>query len=203
MWKSGLKGAVLAGILVLALGVGAFAQNNWGQKLTGQTESVTGTVVAVDLEAPTTSVTIKAGEENLVVELGPVWVLEDFPFKEGDTITVVGERVNNGTMVAYSLNRTDDNGNTVTLTLRDANGKPTWNGSAGPKRGNKYRNRNQVTTQSTNQGTSGNVHQSGPQNGSGNQWGQGQQGQNNPNQGQGNQHQSGPQDGSGNQWGRK
>ena len=198
MWKSGLKGILLSGILILALGVGAFAQNNWGQKLTGQTEAVTGTVIAVDLEAPTTGVTIKLGEENLVVELGPVWVLEDFRFKEGDTITVVGERVSGGTMVAYSISRTDENGNTVSLTLRDANGKPTWSGSSGAKRGNKYRNRNQVTTQET----SGNAYQSGPQNGSGNQWGQGQQEQNNQNQGQGSQHQSGPQDGSGNQWGR-
>jgi len=194
-----LLGIVLAGILVLALGVGALAQNNWGQVLTGKTESVTGTVVAVDLEAPTVSVTVRVGENgNLVVELGPVWALKDLSLKEGDVITVVGERVNENTMVAYSVGRGDANGNTVTLTLRDANGKPTWSGTPGQKEGNKYRNRNRVTLQAGNTGqTSGNTYQSGPQDGSGNQW------QNNANQGQGNQHQSGPQDGSGNQWGRR
>ncbi len=201
MQKYRFLGVVLAGILVLALGAGAFAQNNWGRVLTGATESVTGTVVAVDLEAPTTSVTIQVGEEK-VVELGPVWALKDVRFTEGDTITVTGEKVNGNTMVAYQVSREDANGNAVTLTLRDANGKPTWSGTPGQKEGNTYRNRNRVALQDGNGGqASGNTYQSGPQDGSGNQWGR--ENQNNANQGQGNQHQSGPQNGSGNQWGKK
>lgn len=180
MWKRSILGAVLVGVLVFAVGVAAFAQENLGQKLTGQTESVMGRVLAVDLEAPATSVTTQVGEEKLVVELGPAWVLQGVNLEEGDVITVVGERTSSSVLVAYSLNYRAQNGNAVTLTLRDASGKPTWSGS-------KYRNQNRVALRET----SGNSLRRGPRDGNGNQ------------RQQGNRNQSGPQDGSGNQWGRK
>ncbi|MBC7217257.1 MAG: hypothetical protein H5U36_03620 [Candidatus Caldatribacterium sp.] len=154
MWKRSALGGVLLGVLVFVVGVAALAQNE---------ESVTGRILAVDLEAPATSVTIQAGEEKLVVELGPAWALQGVNLQEGDVITVVREKTSNGVLVAYSLSYRAQNGNTVTLTLRDASGKPTWSGNA-------YRNQNQNSPQNGNR-QQGNQYQSGPRDGSGNQWG--------------------------------
>lgn len=184
MRKSRFLGMVLTGLLVLGLSALALAQNNWGQNLTGKTESITGTVVAVDLTPPNTSLRLQVGEGTLTVELGPAWFVDDFSIKAGDEVTVVGERTGGNTVVAYSVNKNQD-GNAVTLTLRDANGKPVWSGTSGPKSGTQYRNRNRVTLQN---GGNANGNGNGSGNGNGNTSGQG--------------HQSGPRDGSGNQWGQ-
>lgn len=181
MRNSRLVGIVVIGALVLTLSGVIFGQEKWGQKLTGQKESLTGTVTVVDLDAPEINLTLQVGEENIVVELGPVWNLEKFSIRTGDILTVSGEEVGEGKIIAYSISRVDANGNMVTLTLRDDNGQPVWSGSA-------------------NQDNQENQYQSGPQDGTGNQWGQNNQGSNRPN---GNQYQSGPQNDSGNQWGRK
>ncbi|MGQ9473136.1 MAG: hypothetical protein ACUVRN_03705, partial [Candidatus Caldatribacteriaceae bacterium] len=144
MRYSSLVGIVMIGVLVLTFSGVILAQERWGQKLTGEQESFTGTVTAVDLDAPETSLTLQIGEENIVVELGPVWNLEEFSVQVGDILTVNGEKVSEGKVVAYSISRVDANGNMVTLTLRDENGKPIWSGSTGPKEGTHYRNRNRV-----------------------------------------------------------
>ncbi|MEN3183963.1 MAG: hypothetical protein ABDK93_03090, partial [Atribacterota bacterium] len=115
--------------------------------------------------------------------------VEDFPFASGDFVTVTGEEIEARRVVAYRISG-EHNGNVVTLTLRDSNGNPIWSGTPGPKEGNRYENRNRVTLQDS--GDEGNRHQSGPQDGTGNQW-----------RSEGNKHQSGPQDGTGNQWGRR
>ncbi|MEN3185286.1 MAG: hypothetical protein ABDK94_03905 [Atribacterota bacterium] len=197
MWKNRFLGVVFAGLFVLGLSASVLAQNNWGQNLTGNTESLTGTVISIDLVAPSTGLQVRVGEEILTVELGPTWFVGEFSVNVGDEVTVVGERTSGNTFVAYSVSK-NQNGNTVTLTLRDANGKPVWGGTPGPKTKNQYRNRNRVTLRDGSGNSNGNGAGNGSS-GSGN-GGSGNAGNGNAS-GQG--HQSGPQDGSGNQWGRE
>ncbi|BER91765.1 hypothetical protein QBE54_08135 [Thermatribacter velox] len=176
MRKNLFLGMVLTGLLVLGFSALALAQNNWGQNLTGKTELIAGKVLAVDLTPPNTSLRLQVGEEVLTVELGPAWFVDDFSIKADDEVTIVGERTGENVLVAYSVSKSQD-GNAVTLTLRDANGKPVWSGTSGPQSGNQYQNRNRVTLQNGGNGNGngnapGQGRQSGPQDGSGNQWGQ-------------------------------
>ncbi|MEN3203058.1 MAG: hypothetical protein ABDK87_04950 [Atribacterota bacterium] len=113
----------------------------------------------------------------LTVELGPAWFVEAFSVSVGDKVTIVGERVSEDTFVAYSVTKNED-GNAVTLTLRDANGKPVWSGTPSPKPGNQHQNRNRVTLRDRGNGNgnaSSQGYESGPRNG--NQWGRDNQNQ--------------------------
>lgn len=172
----------LASLTVFALALVASAQGTSGSTL----KSFSGTILEVDLTPPGIGCTLKTESGTVFVELGPV---ENFPFASGDSVTVTGEEVEDGRVIAYSVSG-EKNGNTVTLELRDANGKPILRGTPGPKEGNRYENRNRVRLQDS--GDEGNRYQSGPQDGTGNQW-----------QGGGGRHQSGSRDGNGNQWGRR
>ncbi|WP_369018227.1 hypothetical protein QBE54_10935 [Thermatribacter velox] len=149
-------GIVLVAVSVLALASAAFAQGNpqspkWGQKLSGKVVEVSGAIEKLDLEAPQTEITIVTNDGDTVeVELGPVWFLEGLNLEIGDLITVSGEWVDEDTIVAYQLKEGE-----TTLTLRSEDGTPLWSGNAEesqPEERNTYR------------------HQSGPQDGSGNQW---------------------------------
>ncbi|MDI3531332.1 MAG: hypothetical protein PWP60_1181 [Candidatus Atribacteria bacterium] len=149
-------GIALAMISVLTLTSIAFAQGNaqsanWGQNLNGEIVEISGTIQSLDLEAPQTEITIVTSDGNTVeVELGPVWFLEGLNAKPGDPITISGEWVDEDTVVAYELQMDD-----IPLTLRNEDGTPLWSGNAEesqPEERNTYR------------------HQSGPQDGSGNQW---------------------------------
>lgn len=179
-----LRLVMLGAFLVFAFLLPALAGNTWGRELTESTESLTGTIIVIDLTPPATSLNPQIGDEILVVELGPRWFVENFPLKVGDEITLVGERTSENTMVAYSLNESQ-NGNTVTLTLRDANGKPVWSGASGPKSGNQHRDRNRITLENRGNGNGNGNGSNGNGDGNGNTSDQG--------------HQSGSQDGSGNQ----
>lgn len=177
MWKSHFLRMVVTGLLVLGLSASVLAQNNWGQNLTGNTESFTGTVVGVDLTSPNTSLRIQVDGAVFTVELGPAWFVEAFSVSVGDEVTIVGERTSGNVLVAYSVTK-NQNGNAVALTLRDANGRPVWSGTPSPKPGNQYQNRNRVTLQdrgSGNGNASSQGYGSGPQDGSGNQWGRNNQ----------------------------
>ena len=157
-------GIALAMISVLTLTSIAFAQGNaqsanWGQNLNGEIVEISGTIQSLDLEAPQTEITIVTSDGNTVeVELGPVWFLEGLNLEIGDLITVSGEWVDEDTIVAYQLKEGE-----TTLTLRSEDGTPLWSGNTSenqPREMNTYR------------------HQSGPRDGSGNQWRNAQQNSN-------------------------
>lgn len=90
MWKSHFLRMVVTGLLVLGLSAAVLAQNNWGQNLTGKTESLTGTVFGVDLTPPNTSLRVQVDGAVLTVELGPAWFVEAFSVSVGDEVTIVG-----------------------------------------------------------------------------------------------------------------
>lgn len=150
-------GVALLLILALSLANVALAQgnpqsSNWGQKLSGEVVEISGTIESLDLEAPQAEITVVlADEQRVKVELGPIWFVKELNAEVGDSITVSGEWVDENTMVAYQLKM-----NGTSFSLRNEDGTPLWSGNLQrnqTKQINAYR------------------HQSGPQDGSGNQWG--------------------------------
>lgn len=102
--------------------------------------TVTGTVVEVKtLPARAggrglggTHVTLNTGTETLDVHLGPSAFLKEkqFDVSSGDKLEVVGSRVTVDGAAAFIAREVRRGG--ASLTLRDANGRPTWAG--GPRR---------------------------------------------------------------------
>ncbi|MCD6156710.1 MAG: hypothetical protein J7J32_06705 [Candidatus Atribacteria bacterium] len=150
-------GVALPLILVLSLASAAFAQRSsqssgWGQKLSGEIVEISGTIESLDLEAPQAEITVAlANEKGVKVELGPIWFVKELNAKVGNSITVSGEWVDENIMVAYQLKM-----NGASLSLRNEDGTPLWSGNT---------QKNQTKQKNTYR------HQSGPRDGSGNQWG--------------------------------
>jgi hypothetical protein len=129
--------AFLAGLLVLALAAPlALAQK--AKHKEPQYDRSTETTLSATIEEVSTPkcpmmaqergmhLTVKAGEETLVVHLGPAALMEEYGFapKKGDTVEVTGSRVRHEEKDSL-LARRIVAGN-VTVTLRDEQGKPVW-----------------------------------------------------------------------------
>jgi hypothetical protein len=94
-------------------------------------ESVSGEVVKVETIAGRgrsggVHLTLKTDKENLAVNVGPQWYLNDknVTFKEGDKIKVRGSRItlsDKATLIADKITHND-----LVLNLRNSDGIPVW-----------------------------------------------------------------------------
>jgi hypothetical protein len=97
-------------------------------------ETLSGEVVSLDKITPARGMShgvhliLKTAKESISVHLGPGWYIEnqDIQIQPQDKIEVTGSRITFGgkaAIIAASVKK----GNEI-LTLRDANGFPTWSG---------------------------------------------------------------------------
>jgi hypothetical protein len=123
--------------VLLLSAVVASAQGPKGHRSTRMYDPATETTFKATVEAvkqPTrgqmmgTHLTVKAGEENRDVMLGPATFLTEkgFTFAKGDSIEVTGSQVTMGRTAHVIAREVVKDGKT--LTLRDKSGTPQWAG---------------------------------------------------------------------------
>lgn len=129
---------LVAGLLVFVLALPSAMAQQQKHKGEPQYDRSTETTLSATIEEVSTPkcpmmaqkrgmhLTVKAGEESLVVHLGPAALMEEYGFapKQGDIVEITGSRVRYGEKDSLLARRIVD-GN-VTVTLRDEQGKPVW-----------------------------------------------------------------------------